>query len=153
MHQFLLGRTKRVQVTVLQPNCNNGTQLCTTECSELRNVGNVSVCLYSLNFSHLWNGLKRYISYFSQFLKGEQSYNHTPAYFSPLWVVYFFPLNLRRQISLNCHNLAPSFYTDLAEAGDHIGKNFKSLSKCIIYLHKEVVPAVINVFEYFKLMK
>lgn len=30
MHQFLLGRTKPVQITALQPNCNNGTQLCST---------------------------------------------------------------------------------------------------------------------------
>lgn len=56
-------------------------------------------------FLYLWNGLKRYISYFYQVLKGQWSYNHTPTYFSPLWIVDFFPLNLRRQISLNCHNL------------------------------------------------
>lgn len=89
MHQSLLGRTKKVQTTALPLNCNNGTQLCSTSSSELRNVGNVAICLYSLNFSPLWNGLKRYVSYFYQVLKRQSFYNHTPAYFSPWWVVCF----------------------------------------------------------------
>lgn len=83
MLQSLLGRTKKVQITALQLKRNNGTQLCSTSSLELRNVGNVSICLYSLNFSPLWNGLKRYISYFYQVLKRQSFYNHTPAYFSP----------------------------------------------------------------------
>jgi hypothetical protein len=150
MHQFLLGRTKTVQITALQPNCNNGTQLCsTTFIAERRGH---HVFLYSRNCSHLWNGLKRYISYFYQVLQGQWSYNHVPTCFSPLWVVYFFPFNLRRQISLHCYNLA-SFYTDLATAGDHMEEIFKFLSNCIIYLHKEKCPTVINIFEYFKVMK
>ena len=89
MHQSLLGRTKKVQTTALPLNCNNGTQLCSTSSSELRNVGNVAICLYSLNFSPLWSGLKRYVSYFYQVLKRQSFYNHTPAYFSPWWVVCF----------------------------------------------------------------
>ena len=153
MHQSLLGRTKKVQITALQLNCNNGTQLCSTSSLELRNVGNVAICLYSLNFSPLWNGLKRYVSYFYQVLKRQSFYNHTPAYFSPWWVVYFFPLHLRRWMSLNCQSWAASSfffsYNDLVNAGDHIEEKI-ALKMCFLYLHKEWVPTVINIFKYFK---
>ena len=156
MLQSLLGRTKKVQITALQLKCNNGTQLCSTSSLEMRNVGSVSICLYSLNFSPLWNGLKRYISYFYKVLKRQSFYNHTPAYFSPWWVVYFFPLHLRRWMSLNYHSWASSFlffpYNDLVNAGDHIAEKI-ALKMCFFfYLHKKWVPTVINILKYFKVV-
>ena len=43
------------------------------------------------------------------------------------------------------------FYNDLVNAGDHIGEKI-ALKLCFLYLHKEWVPTVINIFRYLKVV-
>lgn len=59
-------------------------------------------------------------------------------------------------MSLNCHSWASSSffffsYNDLVNAGDHIGEKM-ALKMCFLYLHKEWVPTVINIFRYLKVV-
>ena len=42
-------------------------------------------------------------------------------------------------------------YNDLVNAGDHIGEKM-ALKMCFLYLHKEWVPTVINIFRYLKVV-
>lgn len=42
-------------------------------------------------------------------------------------------------------------YNDLVNAGDHIREKM-ALKMCFLYLHKEWVPTVINIFRYLKVV-
>lgn len=94
----------------------------------------------------------RYRSYFSQILQGRWSYNHTPACGSPSLCQLCVSFPLIGEGRYHCIVTTwPLSHTDLANAGNHMGEKFKFLSKSVKKNLQS--PTVINIFEYFKVMK
>lgn len=94
----------------------------------------------------------RYRSDFSQVLRGRWSYNHTPACGSPRLCQLRVSFPLIGEGRYHCIVTTwPLFHTDLANAGNHMGEKFKFLSESIKKNLQS--PTVINIFEYFKVMK